>query len=108
LTLYWEALSEMDLNYSVTTQVLGEADTKWAQKDSWPRGGDAPTSTWKVGQLIEDTYELMVSEDAPGGTYDLQVGVYSGETGENLPVLGEGGHVEAARVQLGKVRVVRP
>jgi len=108
LTLYWEALSEMELNYSVTTQVLGDADVKWAQKDGWPQRGDAPTSTWKVAQVIEDTYELQVAEDAPNGAYDLQVGVYLGETGERLSVLGEGGHVQGNRVLLGKVRVVRP
>jgi hypothetical protein len=108
LTLYWEAQSAMELNYSVTTQVLGEADAKWAQKDGWPKGGDAPTSTWKVGQVIEDTYLLRVAENAPPGAYDLQVGVYSGETGERLPVLGEGGHVQGTRIVLGKVRVVSP
>lgn len=108
LTLNWKALSKMDQNYSVFTQVLGEGDNIWAQKDSWPRGGDAPTSTWEVGQVIEDAYVLVVREDAPAGAYDLQVGVYLGATGDRLSVLGEGGHVQGNRVLLGKVRIVRP
>ena len=108
VTLYWKALSKMDLNYSVFTQVLGEGDSIWAQKDSWPRGGDAPTSIWEVGQVIEDTYVLVVKEDAPAGAYDLQVGVYLGETGDRLSLLGGGGHVQDNRILLGKVRIVRP
>jgi len=108
VTLYWKALSKMDLNYSVFTQVLGEGDSIWAQKDNWPRGGDAPTSIWEVGQVIEDTYVLVVKDDAPAGVYDLQVGVYLGETGDRLSLLGEGGHVQDNRILLGKVRIVRP
>jgi len=108
VTVYWKALSKMDQNYSVFTQVLGEGDSIWAQKDSWPRGGDAPTSIWEVGQIVEDTYVLVVKEDAPAGAYDLQVGVYLGETGDRLSLLGDGGHVQDNRILLGKVRIVRP
>jgi hypothetical protein len=107
LKLYWKGLSRMADNYSVFTQVLGDGDAIWAQEDGWPRRGDAPTSTWAVGQIVEDSYALVVRDEAPAGVYDLQVGVYLPETGQRLPVLGEGGHVQDDRILLGKVRVVR-
>lgn len=108
LTLYWRALARMTHDYSVFTQVLGENQQIWAQKDAWPQGGNAPTSTWQPGQVIEDRYELVVRQDAPAGVYDLQVGMYLGATGERLNLLGEGGHVQDDRILLGKVRIVHP
>jgi len=108
LTLYWRALARMPHDYSIFTQVLGENQQIWAQKDAWPQDGNAPTSTWQPGQVIEDRYELVVRQDAPAGAYDLQVGAYLGATGERLNLLGEGGHVQDDRILLGKVRIVRP
>ncbi len=109
LTLYWRALQDIDTNYAVFTQVVGESDAIWAQKDAWPLDGNAPTATWRKGQLIRDPYELVVKADAPAGAWDLQVGMYAAE-GEavRLNLLGEGGHAQDNRILLGKVRIVRP
>ena len=92
-------------NYSVFTQVLGDQDRIWAQKDSWPLGGDAPTQPGAKDQLVEDPYELRVSADAPPGVYDLQVGMY-GQDGVRLNLLGAGGHAQDTRILLGKVRIL--
>jgi len=108
LTLYWRALSKMQHNYSVFTHILGEKEQIWAQKDAWPQNGNAPTSTWRPGQIVEDRYELVVKDDAPAGVCDLEIGVYLGETGQRLNLLGKGGYVQDNRILLGKVRIVRP
>jgi hypothetical protein len=105
LVLYWRALRDGDTNYSVFTQVLGDQHRIWAQKDSWPLGGDAPTATWRKGQSIEDPYELRVASDAPPGVYDLQAGMYN-QNGVRLNLLGQGGHVQDTRILLGKVRIL--
>lgn len=105
LTLYWEALADLDTNYSVFTQVLGEEQRLWAQDDGWPLDGDAPTATWRRGQRIVDPYELTVALDAPPGVYELQVGMYDA-LGARLSLLGPGGHVQDTRILLGRVRVV--
>jgi hypothetical protein len=106
LTLYWRALRDLDVNYSVFTQVIGEGDRIWAQQDGWPQGGDAPTATWRQGQLIRDGYELAISDEAPPGVYDLQVGMYNSDG--RLDLLGETGYVRDTRILLGKIRVVAP
>jgi hypothetical protein len=108
LTLYWRAIGKIKYNYSVFTHILGENHQLWAQKDAWPQNGNAPTLTWKLGQTIEDPYELVVKADAPAGAWDVEIGVYLGETGQRLGLLGEGGHVQDNRILLGKVRIVRP
>jgi 4-amino-4-deoxy-L-arabinose transferase-like glycosyltransferase len=106
LTLYWKALRDLDTNYSVFTHVLGEQQSIWAQMDSWPLRGDAPTATWKKGQVIRDPYELVVRPDAPAGTFELEVGMYGAQDGKRLPLLGEGGHVQDVRILLGQVRIL--
>ncbi len=68
LTLYWEALAEMERDYTVFTHVIGERDRIWAQVDSQPQGGAAPTSTWSRGQVLMDEYHLLVEPDLASTT----------------------------------------
>jgi hypothetical protein len=105
LTLYWEALAEMERDYTVFTHVIGERDRIWAQVDSQPQGGAAPTSTWSRGQILVDEYHLLVEPDTPPGVYDIEVGLYLAATGERLGLLDEAGHWTDSRVLLTKVRV---
>jgi hypothetical protein len=105
LTLYWQALARMKENYSVFTHVLGEENRIWAQKDDWPQGGDAPTSTWEPGQTIVDEYELTVNLDTPADVYDVEIGLYLAETGDRLRIVEQGGRLLDDRVLLSKVRV---
>ncbi len=105
LTLYWQALVKMKKNYSVFTHVLGEENRIWAQKDSWPQSGNAPTSTWEPGQTIEDEYELTVNHETPAHVYDVEIGLYLAATGDRLRVIGESGRLLDDRVLLSKVRV---
>ena len=105
LTLYWEALAEMERDYTVFTHVIGERDRIWAQVDSQPQGGAAPTSTWSRGQVLLDEYHLLVEPDTPPGAYDIEVGLYLPATGERLGLLDEAGHWIDSRVLLTKVRV---
>jgi hypothetical protein len=108
LTLYWQALAEMEEDYTVFTHVLGEEDRIWAQRDSQPQGGAAPTSSWQVGQMTEDHYDLTIKPDTPPDVYDIEVGLYLAATGRRLGVLDEGGRLRDNRVLLSKVRVVSP
>jgi len=105
LTLYWEALAEMERDYTIFTHVIGERDHIWAQVDSQPQGGAAPTSTWSRGQVLMDEYHLLIEPDTPPGVYDIEVGLYLPATGERLGLLDEAGHWMDSRVLLTQVRV---
>ena len=106
LTLYWTALSEIPINYSVFAHVRGEGETLWAGQDAWPRQGAAPTSTWRVGELIVDSYTLTLSPDTPLGQHNVEVGVYDGETLERLQVIADDGRTsDADYVFLSPIRV---
>ncbi len=109
LTLYWQARAPIRPNYSVFTHVRGLGDTLWAGEDSWPQKGAAPTSTWKVGQVITDTYHLKLNADTPPGQYDVEVGLYDGATLQRLQAIAPDGRpTDADFVYLSKIRVVTP
>lgn len=91
LTLYWQALTSMEKDYTVFTHLIDEEGEVWAQKDNQPKGGGYPTSLWDEGEVVKDEYELMVSREAPRGEYRLVTGMYTLDTGERLPIYNKDG-----------------
>ncbi len=108
LTLYWRGRRRMDVNYTVSAQLVDTGQRKAAQHDGWPLGGAAPTAAWEPGQVLADTYALAVCQDSRPGVYDVRVAVYVLEGGEimHLPVIPEGGQMLSDHVVLTRVRVV--
>ncbi len=108
VTLYWEALRPMSVNYAISAQIVNEAQVKAAQKDSWPQDGAAPTSTWQPGQVVEDPRPLTIAPEAAPGVYRLRVAVYRvDEAGELhlLPIIPTGGRLQTDHLLLTPVRV---
>ncbi|HSD82475.1 MAG TPA: glycosyltransferase family 39 protein [Anaerolineae bacterium] len=102
LTLYWRARSKMPADYTVFTHVLQPPETKWAQHD---KPLQPPSSSWSIGQVVSDTYELKLSPDTPLGVYEIEVGVYNpNKNFERLRVFTEDGRIIEDYVLLGKVR----
>ena len=106
LTLYWEALAEMDRNYSVFAYVQGEDGEIWARTDSWPRNGEAPTAAWKVGRQVIDPYLLTLDPNTPPGVYDVEIGIYLGQTMERLRLITPDGRLVDDYLPLSKIRVL--
>jgi 4-amino-4-deoxy-L-arabinose transferase-like glycosyltransferase len=82
LTLYWEILRPMDLNYSIFIHLLGRQHQVIGQLNSYPGGGKWPTTLLSPGDILADTYEITIIpqaefEHAPtriliaAGIYDL-------------------------------------
>jgi hypothetical protein len=86
LTLYWQALREMEVSYTVFTHLLDTQNQIRGQMDSLPGRGEAPTTSWIEGEIITDRYEIPVDPKAPTGDYVIEVGMYNPQTGERLPV----------------------
>ncbi|NDJ55220.1 MAG: hypothetical protein GYB68_19280 [Chloroflexi bacterium] len=75
--LFFEGQQVMERDYTVSVQVLDPSTTQiFAQRDSWPQDGSAPTSRWEPGQVVQDMADLNFSPDTPPGEYTLQVVVY--------------------------------
>ncbi len=88
VTLVWRALAPVDMDYTVSVQLLGPGSQFYGQQDASPLGGDAPTSTWSPGEVLKDPYHLAIDSEALPGEYQLLVAVYLLETGERLSVKG--------------------
>ncbi len=86
VTLWWEGLAPMAQDYVVFVHLLLPPDAVWAQHDGMPQAGAARTSTWRVGERVEDTHRLTLPPEAPAGMYRIEVGVYDKDTLARLPV----------------------
>jgi 4-amino-4-deoxy-L-arabinose transferase-like glycosyltransferase len=94
IRLYWQALSEIDEDYTVFVHWLDEEGQIRTQQDNQPRNSTYPTGLWDEGEIVEDLYHLtipagLLTDQAP---VLLAVGMYSLETLERLPVFDENGH----------------
>jgi hypothetical protein len=106
LTLFWQALTEMDRDYTVFTHLVDKEGNFGGQKDNEPADGFYPTGQWKAGEIVRDQYDLAISPEAPPGMYWIEIGMYLAETGERLPVLGEGVDRVQRVILLSPVQVV--
>jgi 4-amino-4-deoxy-L-arabinose transferase-like glycosyltransferase len=77
LRLYWRALGPIERDYTVFAHIIEPRSfTIYAGSDAWPASGNAPTSTWQTGAIIEDTHTLSVNADTPPDIYELELGLY--------------------------------
>jgi len=64
LTLYWQALMDIEEDYNLVVQLRGE-DRVWAE-GSYVLGSEYyPTSQWREGEVLWDRYDLKVDAEAP-------------------------------------------
>ncbi len=104
VTLYWQALTKLEQDYSVFLHLRNEADQLVAQRDHQPQDSTYPTSTWHPTEMMKEDLELLIPEDLPPGQYELKAGMYLAQTMERLPVQNDTSGENA--VILGKVVVV--
>ncbi|MCB0225894.1 MAG: glycosyltransferase family 39 protein, partial [Anaerolineae bacterium] len=64
LTLYWQILKPTDLDYSIFVHLLGRERQVVGQIDTYPGGGQWPTTLLKPGDIVADTYHIPVTPDA--------------------------------------------
>jgi hypothetical protein len=77
LTLFWQALYEIDHNYHVRLRLVGESGHVWLEEEGrHPVNGYYPTVAWRPGEVVPDFHELAISKAIPPGTYTLEVGLF--------------------------------
>jgi hypothetical protein len=111
LTLYWQALTVVEKDYTVFTHLLGSYNPLtngplWGGHDSRPGDGTYPTTVWEAGEIVIDEYGISSQAGAPPGEYQLEVGMYHLATLERLPVLDDSGAVRDDRILLGTVQLI--
>lgn len=107
VTLHWQGLHVMSANYAVSVRALDESGRQWAVQDAWPQGGAAPTSGWRAGDPVVDSYTLALPAEMPAGAYRFEIIVYDSVTQTPLKLVSAQGHitdVNSARLYPFRVR----
>ena len=100
VTLYWQALQDIKADHSVTVQVFGRDGQRIGQRDSFPGLGSYPTSEWRKGQVIVDSYQVPIDPEASAPVEaTVDAGLYDLSTMDRLPAL------DAAGQKLGRTAV---
>jgi hypothetical protein len=86
LVLYWQALGEIECEYSVFVHVLDSSGHLVAQADSMPRNDAFPTTHWLAGRVVDDPHAILLPQDLSPGPYRVAVGLYYWQTGERLTI----------------------
>lgn len=77
VTLYWRALQPITTDYVVFVHIIDPPTlTIYAGSDAQPAGWTRPTTTWQMGEIIEDRHTMTVNPDAPPAIYEVEIGLY--------------------------------
>ncbi len=103
LALVWQAAQLLADDYTIFVHLLQPDGTcnpcAW-QQDVMPQQGQYPTTRWQVGEVVIDSYRIVLPETAPPGSYPLEVGIYLAEDGRRLQVtLPDGATSDAIRLE---------
>lgn len=105
VTLYWQALHDMERDYTVFVHLTDAEGRRAGQKDSDPADGFFPTSRWRAGDVVRDQYTIPISLDTAPSIYQLLVGMYDRTTMQRLMVTPPS---PGDAIDLGLVRVLPP
>jgi 4-amino-4-deoxy-L-arabinose transferase-like glycosyltransferase len=106
LTLYWQSAGDIGQRYKVFTHIIGDVyninsdNFLWGQQDNEPQNGRRPTTTWRAGELIVDSYAIPLDAQAPPGVYQIEVGLYDPLTGQRLLLSDGRDHLILTMVQV--------
>jgi hypothetical protein len=105
LTLFWQALQDMDTSYTVFCHLIGPDGRVWGQKDMPPAAGFHPTDSWVDKEIVRDQRDILTDPSGPTGMYTFHIGMYFPQTGERLPVIAADGDPEGDHIVLDGFRV---
>ncbi len=105
--LYWRALADMDIPYTVFVHLIADDGRVVAGHDGEPVGVTRPTTGWVPGEYLADPHDIAIPGDLPPGEYVVEVGLYD-PGAPNMPrlqIVGEGGQAEGDRIIFGPVTI---
>jgi 4-amino-4-deoxy-L-arabinose transferase-like glycosyltransferase len=109
ITLAWQALTPIALDYSIFVHLVDEEEFIVAQLDTMPGGGLSPTSQWPTGQVRVERYQATIPTTVYTPNWgSWRVGLYDAATGQRAPVIGGGDSWVAGAWQIAPEAGVLP
>lgn len=93
LELLWTSLNKPAANYKVFIHLLDGNGKLASQRDMEPVSGFRPTTTWKVGEKIQDLAGLVIPAATPEGRYSIELGLYRPADGTRLRLASGQDHI---------------
>ncbi len=105
VTLYWRALKPMAVDYSLGLLLTGRAAAEAGKIDTWPGGGNAPTSQWIPGAIYADTYIMPIDSQAEAPSrLNLYLTIAGGDPAGKLPMTTKSGEaLSSVKMTVGRV-----
>jgi hypothetical protein len=92
LILYWGTTLAIQNNYKIFVHLVDRNGNMIEGVDGPPAMGKAPTSTWKIGQMITDNIIIPIPKDvSPQENCRLEIGLYDFSTGQRLAIVNDHG-----------------
>ncbi|MCR4407565.1 MAG: DUF2723 domain-containing protein [Anaerolineae bacterium] len=106
LTLFWQAMTPVPMNYHVRLRLVSASGRVWWESAGHPVSGLYPTAAWKPPEVIPDYHEVVPDASLPPGDYCLEVGLFPPFAQQGLPIADTGEsyltlstvHLEAATI----------
>lgn len=105
VVLHWQALAQMDIDYTTFVHLLDGNGQLRAQRDIVPGDGTVPTTGWFPEEIVSGRITIPIAENMPAGPSTLAVGVYDASTGQRLPVYDQSGRSLGDRLVLQNLTV---
>jgi hypothetical protein len=86
VTLYWQAQTEMAINFQSFVHLLRPDGSLAAQSDHL-NPGEFPTRRWPLDKYVRDVHILQLPPDLPPGEYPVTAGLWVQTEGWRLPLL---------------------
>jgi hypothetical protein len=108
LTFYWQVTEPVSTDWTAFTHIGTGLDDQplVAQRDGLPCLGFYPTSSWKPGLVVIDSFAVTIPADTPPGEYDIAIGWYAFPSLERLALLDADQPLPDNRAIIGSIRVV--
>lgn len=109
LVLYWQALTQMDEDYSIGIALLDVDSRVVSQRTSYPGHGMLPTRLWRVGQMIRDSYWMPIPASASAPSLaKIQASLFRRETKRDLSAIDPNGNFVTPIIGRFKIASTQP
>lgn len=77
LTYYWQSLVDQEFDYWVVSTLLDASGKAFGKRLSEPVSAMSPTSLWRAGETVLDSFEFQLPAAAHSGKYRVELGMIS-------------------------------